>query len=58
MAKFMLMLLTKGPHNGKTILKPETVAEMFKRSMVSEIGFSETAADQRDDRFLLWIGGG
>lgn len=41
MSKFLLMLLGKGSYNGKTVLKPESVAEMFKRSMVSEIEFSE-----------------
>jgi CubicO group peptidase (beta-lactamase class C family) len=40
MSKLMLMLLNKGTYNGKRILKPETVAEMFKRSMVSAIDFT------------------
>lgn len=42
MSKFMLMLLNKGTYNGATVLKPESVAEMFKRSMVSDLSFSET----------------
>ncbi len=41
MSKLMLMLLNKGAYNGKRILKPETVAEMFKRSMVSAIDFTD-----------------
>jgi CubicO group peptidase (beta-lactamase class C family) len=41
MAKFVQLLLNKGTHDGKRILKPETVAEMFKRSMVSKLGFTE-----------------
>ena len=41
MAAFMLMLLSKGAYRGKPILKPETIAEMFKRSMVSDIEISE-----------------
>ena len=39
MSKLMLMFLNKGAHNGKQILKPETVEEIFKRSMVSKIDF-------------------
>ena len=57
MAKFLL-LLNKGTYDGKRILRPETVAEMFKRSMVSKLGFTELSADQRDDRLLLWPGRG
>jgi CubicO group peptidase (beta-lactamase class C family) len=41
MSKLMLMFLNKGMYNGKRILKPETVAEMFKRSMVSAIDFTD-----------------
>lgn len=41
MSKLMLMLLNRGTSNGKRILKPETVAEMFKRSMVSAIDFTD-----------------
>jgi CubicO group peptidase (beta-lactamase class C family) len=37
MSKLMLMFLNKGTYKDKRILKPETVAEMFKRSMVSKI---------------------
>lgn len=41
MANFMLMLLNKGTFSGKPVLKPESVQEIFKRSMVAEIEFSE-----------------
>jgi CubicO group peptidase (beta-lactamase class C family) len=41
MSKLMLMFLNKGSYNSKQILKPETVAEMFKRSMVSAIDFTD-----------------
>src|SRR6516165_10448763 len=41
LSKLMLMFLNKGTYNGKQILKPETVAEMFKRSMVSAIDFTD-----------------
>src|SRR6266478_3356144 len=41
MSKLMLMFLNKGSYNGKRILKPETVEEIFKRSMVSAIDFTD-----------------
>jgi len=41
MSKLMLMFLNKGTYNGKRMLKPETVAEIFKRSMVSAIDFTD-----------------
>jgi CubicO group peptidase (beta-lactamase class C family) len=41
MSKLMLMFLNKGTYNGKRILKPETVEEIFKRSMVSKIDFTD-----------------
>ena len=41
MSKLMLMFLNKGTFKDKRILKPETVAEMFKRSMVSAIDFTD-----------------
>ena len=56
MAKFMLLLLNKGSHNGKPILKPETVAEMFKRSMVSKIGFSELSPISETTGFYYGLG--
>lgn len=41
MAKYMQMYLNKGTFDGKSVLKPESVAEMFKRSMIGEITFTE-----------------
>jgi CubicO group peptidase (beta-lactamase class C family) len=41
MSKLLLMFVNKGTYNGKRILKPETVAEIFKRSMVSAIDFTD-----------------
>lgn len=41
MSKFMLMFLANGTYKRKPILKPETVAEIFKRSMVGKIEFSD-----------------
>jgi CubicO group peptidase (beta-lactamase class C family) len=56
MAKFMLMLLAKGSSHGKTILKPESVAELFKRSMVSDIGFSELPPISETTGFYYGLG--
>jgi CubicO group peptidase (beta-lactamase class C family) len=56
MAKFMLMLLNKGTYNGKTVLKPETVAEIFKRSMVSEVGFAELPPINETTGFYYGLG--
>jgi len=56
LAKFMRMLLTQGSHRGNTILKPETVAEMFKRSMVSDIGFSELPPISETTGFYYGLG--
>ncbi len=41
MSKLMLMFLNKGTFKDKRILKPDTIAEMFKRSMVSAIDFTD-----------------
>ena len=41
MSKLMLMFLNKGTFKDKRILKSETIAEMFKRSMVSAIDFTD-----------------
>jgi CubicO group peptidase (beta-lactamase class C family) len=41
MSKLLLMFVNKGTYNSKRILKPETVAEIFKRSMVSAIDFTD-----------------
>ena len=41
MSKLMLMFLNKGTYKDKHILKPETIAEMWKRSMVTAIDFTD-----------------
>ena len=41
MSKLMLMFLNKGTFKDKRILKSETIGEMFKRSMVSAIDFTD-----------------
>lgn len=56
MAKFMLMYLGKGSYNAQVILKPETVAEIFKRSMVSEIEFSELPPISETTGFYYGLG--
>jgi hypothetical protein len=53
---FMQLLLNKGTHNGNQILKPETVAEMFKRSMVSKMGFSELPPISETTGFYYGLG--
>ena len=58
MAKFMLMYLGKGTSNGKTVLKPETVADIFKRSMVAELSFSETPPIGEATGFYYGLGVG
>ena len=56
MARFMLLLLNKGSFDGQRILKPDTVAEMFKRSMVSRIGFTELPPIDETTGFYYGLG--
>lgn len=56
MAKFLLMLLGKGSYNGTPVLKPESVEEMFKRSMVGEIEFSELPPINETTGFYYGLG--
>lgn len=58
MSKLMLMFLNKGTFNGKRILKPETVAEMFKRSMVSAIDFTDLPPISDTTGFYYGLGVG
>ena len=58
MSKLMLMLLNKGTYNGKRILKPETVEEIFKRSMVSEIDFTDLPPISDKTGFYYGLGVG
>lgn len=58
MSKLMLMFLNKGSYNGKQILKPETVAEIFKRSMVSKIDFSDLPPISDKTGFYYGLGVG
>jgi len=56
MSKLMLMFLNKGTYNGKRILKPETVEEIFKRSMVSKIEFSDLPPISETTGFYYGLG--
>jgi CubicO group peptidase (beta-lactamase class C family) len=58
MSKFMLMFLNKGVYNGKRMLKPETVEEIFKRSMVSKIDFSDLPPISNKTGFYYGLGVG
>ncbi|HEU5314130.1 MAG TPA: serine hydrolase domain-containing protein [Candidatus Udaeobacter sp.] len=58
MSKLMLMFLNKGAYNGKQMLKPETVEEIFKRSMVSKIDFSDLPPISDKTGFYYGLGVG
>jgi CubicO group peptidase (beta-lactamase class C family) len=58
MSKLLLMFLNKGTYNGKRILKPETVEEIFKRSMVSKIDFTDLPPISDKTGFYYGLGVG
>jgi len=58
MSRLMLMFLNKGSYNGKQILKPETVQEIFKRSMVSKIDFTDLPPISDKTGFYYGLGVG
>jgi CubicO group peptidase (beta-lactamase class C family) len=58
MSKLMLMFLNKGSYNGKHILKPETVQEIFKRSMASKIDFTDLPPISDKTGFYYGLGVG
>ena len=58
MSKLLLMFLNRGTYNGKSVLKPETVAEMFKRSMVSKIDFTDLPPISDKTGFYYGLGVG
>jgi CubicO group peptidase (beta-lactamase class C family) len=58
MSKLMLMFLNKGIYNGKRILKPETIEEIFKRSMVSAIDFTDLPPISDKTGFYYGLGVG
>jgi CubicO group peptidase (beta-lactamase class C family) len=56
MARFLAMLLNQGTFEGRPVLKPETVAQMFKRSMVTDIEFSELPPISETTGFYYGLG--
>ena len=58
MSKLMLMFLNKGIYNGRRILKPETIEEIFKRSMVSAIDFTDLPPISDKTGFYYGLGVG
>jgi CubicO group peptidase (beta-lactamase class C family) len=58
MSKLMLMFLNKGTYKGKRVLKPETVEEIFNRSMVSEIDFTDLPPISDKTGFYYGLGVG
>jgi CubicO group peptidase (beta-lactamase class C family) len=58
MSKLMLMFLNKGTYNGKRILKSETVKEIFERSMVSKIDFTDLPPISDQTGFYYGLGVG
>jgi CubicO group peptidase (beta-lactamase class C family) len=58
MAKFLAMLLNHGTFDGQPVLKPESVEQMFKRSMVSEIEFSDLPPISDTTGFYFGLGVG
>jgi hypothetical protein len=58
MSKLLLMFSNRGTYNGKRVLKPETVAEIFKRSMVSAIDFTDLPPISDTTGFYYGLGVG
>jgi CubicO group peptidase (beta-lactamase class C family) len=58
MSKLMLMFLNKGTYKSARLLKPETVEEIFKRSMVSKVEFSELPPISEKTGFYYGLGVG
>ncbi len=56
MAHWLQVFLNKGTYDGKVILEPTTIAEMYKRSMVGEIGFTELPPISHTTGFYYGLG--
>jgi len=56
MARFVAMLLNHGTFEGRPVLQAETVAQMFKRSMVANIEFSEMPPISEATGFYYGLG--
>jgi CubicO group peptidase (beta-lactamase class C family) len=58
MSKLVLMFLNRGTYKGKQVLKPETVEEIFNRSMVSKIDFTDLPPISEKTGFYYGLGVG
>lgn len=58
MARYMIMHLNGGKFQGKQILKPSTLQEIFTPSMVSEVSFSEAPPINPESLFSYGLGWG
>ena len=58
MSKLILMFLNKGTYKDKRVLKAETVEEIFKRSMVSKIDFTDLPPISDKTGFYYGLGVG
>jgi CubicO group peptidase (beta-lactamase class C family) len=58
MARWMTMLLNGGAFEGRALLKPATVTELFTPSMVAEVSFSELPPIYADSGFAYGLGWG
>src|SRR5262245_48039647 len=56
MARFIAMLVSYGTFEGRPVLQAETVAQMFKRSMVADIKFSELPPISEATGFYYGLG--
>src|SRR5262245_47935184 len=56
MARFLAMLLNHGTFEGRRLLQAETVAQMFKRSMVADIEFTEMPPISEATGFYYGLG--
>jgi len=56
MARFVAMLVSHGTFEGKPVLQPETVEQMFRRSMVAGIEFSEMPPISEATGFYYGLG--
>ena len=56
MAHWMQMLLNEGSYSGTQVLTPESVQEIFKRNMVSELSFAELPPISETTGFYYGLG--
>src|SRR5262249_48405787 len=56
MAQWLMMLLDHGKYKDTEVLKPESVDELFKRSMVGEIEFTELPPISNTTGFYYGMG--